>query len=244
MPPPPIPPGSSPVPTRTTSSCGTRVTATTSSKSGSAPRCAPPCWADAALALENFTCGGAGETRVSVAADPHRYVRGFQDLVDGAGQVIPDRVQVDGVLEPGRERGHGLVCVVAGPVEPPVHRLLHSPPQRSEQRRCGQRGGGHRDRGMPGWRRAISSPTAAKVKTTTTPAGMPIDSWPMRAVSTTATTASASTAPPSTHASVGDIARNWRAAPPGTVSACPVLAGPDPRSQRYARTVPGTLPPT
>ena len=41
--------------------------------------------------------------RASVAvADPYRYVRGFQGLVDGTGQVIPDRVEVDGVLEPGR----------------------------------------------------------------------------------------------------------------------------------------------
>jgi hypothetical protein len=28
----------------------------------------------------------------------------------------------DGIFEPGRERGHGLVRVVPGPVEPPVHR--------------------------------------------------------------------------------------------------------------------------
>ncbi len=39
-------------------------------------------------------------------------------LVDGAGQVIPDRVEVNGVFEPGREGGHGLVRVVPGPVKP------------------------------------------------------------------------------------------------------------------------------
>jgi len=38
--------------------------------------------------------------------------------VDGAGQVIPDRVEVDSVFEPGRERGHGLVGVVAECLEP------------------------------------------------------------------------------------------------------------------------------
>ena len=40
---------------------------------------------------------------------------GFQGLVHDAGQVILDRIQVEGVLQPGRERGHGLVGVVAGP---------------------------------------------------------------------------------------------------------------------------------
>jgi hypothetical protein len=32
-------------------------------------------------------------------ADSHRNVRGFQGLVDCAGQVIPDRVEVNGVFE-------------------------------------------------------------------------------------------------------------------------------------------------
>ena len=36
-------------------------------------------------------------------------------------QVVPDRVQVYGVLQVGRERGHGLVGIVPGPVEPPVY---------------------------------------------------------------------------------------------------------------------------
>ena len=72
-------------------------------------------------------------------ADPHRDVGGFQGLVHGTGQVIADRVQVHGVLQPGGERGHGLVGVISGPVEPPVHRPLHPPPQRIEQCRRGQR---------------------------------------------------------------------------------------------------------
>jgi hypothetical protein len=39
--------------------------------------------------------------------------------VDDTGQVIADEVELDGIFEPGRERGHGLVRVVPGPVEPP-----------------------------------------------------------------------------------------------------------------------------
>ena len=62
------------------------------------------------------------------------------------GQVIADRVQVDRVFQAGRECGYRLVGVIPGPVEPPVHGLLHPPPQRIEQRRRGQRGGGHRHR--------------------------------------------------------------------------------------------------
>src|SRR5271165_3449682 len=54
-------------------------------------------------------------------ADPHRYVGGFQGLVHDTGQVISDRIRVDGVFQPGGERGHCLVVVVTGSVEPPVH---------------------------------------------------------------------------------------------------------------------------
>ena len=56
-------------------------------------------------------------------ADPHRDVGGFQGLVHDTGQVISDRIQVDCVFQPGRERGHGLVGVIPGAVEPPVHGL-------------------------------------------------------------------------------------------------------------------------
>ena len=63
-------------------------------------------------------------------AGPHRYVGGFQGTVDDTGQVGLDRVQVDSVLQPRRERGHGLVGVIPGPVEPPVHGPLQAAPQR------------------------------------------------------------------------------------------------------------------
>ena len=49
-------------------------------------------------------------------------MHGVQGVVDDTGQVIADGVELDGIFEPGRERGHGLVRVVPGPVEPPVHR--------------------------------------------------------------------------------------------------------------------------
>ena len=81
-------------------------------------------------------------------ADPYRDVGRFQGVLHDTGQVIADRVQVHRVFQPGRERGHGLVRVVPGPVEPAVHRPLHPVSQRAEQRRGGQRGHGHRHRGM------------------------------------------------------------------------------------------------
>ena len=65
---------------------------------------------------------------------------GLQGLLHDAGQVISDRVQVNRVFQPGRERGDGLVGVIPGPVEPPVHDLLHTPPYRVEQRGRSQPG--------------------------------------------------------------------------------------------------------
>jgi hypothetical protein len=62
-------------------------------------------------------------------ADPYRDVSGLQGLVHGIGQVIPDPVQVHGVLQAGRERGHGGFGVIPGTIEPAVHRLLHPAPQ-------------------------------------------------------------------------------------------------------------------
>ena len=50
-----------------------------------------------------------------------------------AGQVVADRVQVDRVLQTGRELGYGLVGVVTGAVEPAVDRVLHPPPHRCER---------------------------------------------------------------------------------------------------------------
>jgi len=46
---------------------------------------------------------------------------GLQRLPHRTGQVLADRIQVDGVLQLACERGDGLVGVVAGPVEPAVH---------------------------------------------------------------------------------------------------------------------------
>jgi hypothetical protein len=66
---------------------------------------------------------------------------GFQGEVDGSGQVIADRVHVDRVLEPRRERDYRLVSVVPRPVEAPVYGTLDAPPERIEQGRSGQRGG-------------------------------------------------------------------------------------------------------
>jgi hypothetical protein len=51
--------------------------------------------------------------------------------MDHCGEVGADGVGIDGVLQPGRERRHHAVGVVAGPVEPPVHGVLHPPPDRT-----------------------------------------------------------------------------------------------------------------
>ncbi|MGH3228533.1 MAG: GtrA family protein [Streptosporangiaceae bacterium] len=82
--------------------------------------------APAAEQLEPETSGAP--ERLSAAADPQREVSGFQDALHHLRQVMLDRVQVHRVLQPDRERGYGLVGVVAGPVEPPVHGALDPPP--------------------------------------------------------------------------------------------------------------------
>jgi hypothetical protein len=69
-------------------------------------------------------------------------------MMHDTGQVIPDSVEVDGIFQSGRERGHGLVGVIPGPVEPPVHGPLYPPPHRIEQRRHGQGRPGDRHRDM------------------------------------------------------------------------------------------------
>jgi hypothetical protein len=71
----------------------------------------------------------------------------LQRLLDHTGQVGLHSVQVYGVLQPDGERGHYLLGVIAGPVEPAVHDPLYPSPQGAEQRRRGQRRGGHRHRG-------------------------------------------------------------------------------------------------
>jgi hypothetical protein len=68
-------------------------------------------------------------------------VGGLQRPIDRAQQVRVDGAQVHRVLQPGRERGHRLVRVVPGPVEPPVDGVLDTMPHRVEQ------GGGHERRG-------------------------------------------------------------------------------------------------
>jgi len=83
-----------------------------------------------------------------ISLDPYRDVGGRQGVLHGNSQVIADRIQVHGVFQPGRERGHHLVGVVPGPVEATIHPELDPVPQRIEQRRRYQRGGGHGHRGL------------------------------------------------------------------------------------------------
>ena len=55
---------------------------------------------------------------------------GFQGLVHGSEQAGVDGIGAGRVLQPGGEGGDGLVGVVAGPVEPPVHGALDPLAQR------------------------------------------------------------------------------------------------------------------
>jgi ABC-2 type transport system permease protein len=75
--------------------------------------------------------------------DPDRQVGRLQRGVYRARQLVADGAQFHGVLQAGRERGHDLVGVVPGPVEPPVHHPLHPAAQRMEQCRDHQRRAGH-----------------------------------------------------------------------------------------------------
>jgi len=95
----------------------------------------------------NETAASAPLFRSVLLTGPHRHMDGFQGVVHGCGQVIPDCIQVRGVFQAGRECGDGLVGVVPVTVEPPVHHPLHPPPQWIEKRHGGQRGCGHRYRG-------------------------------------------------------------------------------------------------
>jgi len=58
--------------------------------------------------------------------------------VHGRQQVGMDSIGVHRVLQPGGEDHDGLVGVVAGAVEPVVHRPLNPLPERVEQGRDGQ----------------------------------------------------------------------------------------------------------
>jgi len=84
--------------------------------------------APAAERLEPETSGAPEATRLPAFANPEREVSGFQDALHHPRQVVLDGVQVHRVLQPDRERGYGLVGVVAGPVEPPVHSTLDPSP--------------------------------------------------------------------------------------------------------------------
>ena len=84
--------------------------------------------APAAERLEPETSGAPEATRLPAFANPEREVSGFQDALHHPRQVVLDGVQVHRVLQPDRERGYGLVGVIAGPVEPPVHGTLDPSP--------------------------------------------------------------------------------------------------------------------
>jgi DNA-binding SARP family transcriptional activator/tetratricopeptide (TPR) repeat protein len=79
-------------------------------------------------------------------AEPHRHVSRLKSGMDHSGQIGPDGVGIHRVLQAGRERLHHPLGVVASPVEPPVHAVLHPPPDGIEQRRRHQRGGRDRHR--------------------------------------------------------------------------------------------------
>jgi hypothetical protein len=55
---------------------------------------------------------------------PHRYVCRGKCGMDHSGEVSPDGVRVNRVLQPGGERRHHLLGVVPGPVGAPVHGVL------------------------------------------------------------------------------------------------------------------------
>ncbi|MGH3254169.1 MAG: hypothetical protein ACRDOU_02000 [Streptosporangiaceae bacterium] len=74
---------------------------------------------------------------------------GLQGALHDGGQVVVDGVEVHGVLQTVRERGHGPLGVVPGPVEAPVHDPLDASAERGEQRRGG-----------PAWPTALSMATS------------------------------------------------------------------------------------
>ena len=80
--------------------------------------------------------------------DPYRYAGRFQGLLHDPGQVVAERVQVDGVFQPCRERGDGLAGVIPRAVEPPVHGMLDPDAHRIEQCGGSQCGGSHGNRRM------------------------------------------------------------------------------------------------
>jgi hypothetical protein len=67
-------------------------------------------------------------------------------VVHRAHQLALHGVEIHRLAQLCGERGHYRLGVVPGPVEPAVHRVLHPPPQRVEQRCRGQCRGGYRHR--------------------------------------------------------------------------------------------------
>ena len=96
--------------------------------------------------VTRYESAGQGQAEPSALLDPHRQMSGLERGVHHVGQLIADRAQVHGVLQPRRESGDDLVGIVPGPVEPPVDHPLHPPAQRVEQRRDDQRRARHHDR--------------------------------------------------------------------------------------------------
>jgi hypothetical protein len=67
---------------------------------GAATRAAEPGTAPAVIAGQPGAAGGSAGFTAFV--HPHRDVGGLQGFLYDGGQVLADRVEVDGVLEPGR----------------------------------------------------------------------------------------------------------------------------------------------
>ena len=88
---------------------------------------------------------GAGrDLRLWGLAQPDGQVRGFRRTVDGPGQVIADRIGVDRVFQPCRERHHGLmppsmtvpVCNWAATTQPAVTAARATPRRGTARRSC------------------------------------------------------------------------------------------------------------
>ena len=66
--------------------------------------------------------------------EPDRDVSGLERVMDGIDQVTLYRVKVNRPAQPRGEGSYDRLCVVAGAVEPAVHRALDPLAQRIEQR--------------------------------------------------------------------------------------------------------------
>lgn len=59
--------------------------------------------------------------------EPDRDVSGLERVMDGIDQVTLHHVKVNRPAQPRSERSYDRLCVVAGAVEPTVHRALDPP---------------------------------------------------------------------------------------------------------------------